>query len=388
MSLTDHFILHYLQQFDAYPFTITIHNEIHQIGEGEPRFHVTLKKIPDKKELMESTSLALGEAYMKGDLLIEGDLYETLDLFLSQIGLFTKDQHALKKLLFPSKSKKHQLEEISHHYDIGNDFYSKWLDDTMSYSCAYFKSDQDTLGMAQRQKVDYILKKLYLKKDMTLLDIGCGWGFLLLQAAKQYDVKGVGITLSKEQLKKFEAAIKTEGLEGRVSAKLLDYRDIRSLNQQFDRIVSVGMLEHVGRENYEEFFKSLNSVLKDDGLCLLHYISACEEHSGDPFLKKYIFPGGVIPSLREIISLCGTFHYSVLDVENLRRHYQKTLLCWIDGFLAHKEEFEQTYGKEFVRMWDLYLTSCAAAFHNGIVELHQILLAKKPTDLLPMTRWY
>ena len=388
MSLTDHFILHYLQQFDTYPFSITFHNETHQIGTGTPRFHVTLNQIPEKKELLESTSLALGEAYMRGDLVIEGDLYETLDLFLSQIGRFTKDQHALKKLLFPSKSKKHQLNEISHHYDIGNDFYSKWLDDTMSYSCAYFKSETDTLGMAQRQKVDYILKKLYLKEDMTLLDIGCGWGFLLLEAAKTYKVKGVGITLSKEQYAKFEAEIKKKGLEDRLSVKLLDYRDIASLNQKFDRIVSVGMLEHVGRENYEEFFRCIDSVLTKDGLCLLHYISACEEHSGDPFLKKYIFPGGVIPSLRQIISLCGTFHYPVLDVENLRRHYQKTLLCWIQNFREHQDEFKKTYGEEFVRMWDLYLTSCAAAFHNGIVELHQILFAKRPTDLLPMNRWY
>ena len=155
---------------------------------------------------------------------------------------------------------------------------------------------------------------------------------------------------------------------------------------QFDRVVSVGMLEHVGRQNYELFLKSVDSVLKPSGLFLLHYISALKEHPGDPWIKKYIFPGGMIPSLREMIQLFGDHRYYTLDVESLRRHYVKTLLCWRDNFEKHREEIAEMFDAEFVRMWELYLCSCAASFDNGIVDLHQILLSKGVNNRIPMTR--
>lgn len=177
---------------------------------------------------MTSTSIALGEAYMDGSLEIEGDLYEALDHFLGQMGKFSTDQNALKKLIFTSSSKKNQEKEVRSHYDIGNDFYKLWLDETMSYSCGYFKHEDDTLYQAQVNKVDYILEKLYLKEGMTLLDIGCGWGFLLIEAAKKYKVYGTGITLSEEQYKECQKRIKEEGLEDYVKVELMDYRDRRS----------------------------------------------------------------------------------------------------------------------------------------------------------------
>ena len=198
---------------------------------------------------MTSTSIALGEAYMKGDLEIEGDLYEALDHFLGQMGKFSTDQKALKKLIFTSSGKKNQEKEVRSHYDIGNDFYKLWLDETMSYSCGYFAHEDDTLYQAQVNKVDYILKKLYLKEGMSLLDIGCGWGFLLIEAAKKYKVHGTGITLSEEQYKECQNRIKAEGLEDYVDVELMDYRDLPKLGRQFDRVVSVGMVEHVGRDN-------------------------------------------------------------------------------------------------------------------------------------------
>ena len=215
---------------------------------------------------------------MDGDLEIEGDLYHALNMFLGQMGKFSTDKKALKKLIFSSLTKKNQQKEVSSHYDIGNDFYKMWLDETMSYSCGYFKHPEDTLYQAQVQKVERILKKLYLKEGITLCDIGCGWGYLLIEAAKKYGIKGVGITLSKEQKKKFEERIKENHLESQLEVRLMDYRDLPESGLKFDRVVSVGMLEHVGRDNYELFMKCVKSIMNPGGLFLLHYISALQEH--------------------------------------------------------------------------------------------------------------
>lgn len=388
MSITDNFLIDFLQKFDEYPFIVKLSGKEYKIGNGDPTFTVSLNKDIPKKELITSTSLALGEAYMRGDLEIEGDLFNALDHFLGQMGKFSTDKSALKKLIFSSVSKKNQEKEVTSHYDIGNDFYSLWLDETMSYSCGYFKNETDTLYDAQVNKVHYILEKLHLEKGMSLLDIGCGWGFLLIEAAKKYGVNGVGITLSKEQQKKFQDRIKEEGLEGQISVELMDYRELEKSGLSFDRVVSVGMIEHVGRDNYELYIKNVDSVLKKGGLFLLHYISALQEHSGDPWIKKYIFPGGTIPSLREIMHILGDYKFYTLDVESLRRHYYKTLLCWNHNFNENRKAIEEKMGTEFTRMWDLYLCACAATFHNGIIDLDQILISKGIKNDLPMTRWY
>ncbi|HBN55562.1 MAG TPA: SAM-dependent methyltransferase, partial [Lachnospiraceae bacterium] len=199
MNLVDHEFIKYMSRFDDCPFTLVLHGERHQIGEGEPAFSVVFRQIPKVKELMTSTSLALGEAYMDGDIQVEGELYPALRHFMGQMGKFSTDTKALGKLMFSSVSKRNQKKEVCSHYDIGNDFYRLWLDETLSYSCGYFKREEDTLYEAQCNKADRILKKLYLKEGMTVCDIGCGWGFLLLRAAKKYKVRGVGITLSREQ---------------------------------------------------------------------------------------------------------------------------------------------------------------------------------------------
>lgn len=325
---------------------------------------------------------------MRGDLELDRDLYEVLDMFMGQMGKFHTDTNALKKLIQTSKSKKNQSQEVRSHYDIGNDFYEKWLDETMSYSCGYFKEDTDTLYQAQVNKVDHILAKLHLEEGMSLLDIGCGWGFLLKRAAKQYGVHGVGITLSEEQYHKFKEDIEKEGLSDLLEVRLMDYRDLEKSGLMFDRVVSVGMLEHVGRGNYGLFLKCVDAVLKPGGLFLLHYISALEENPGDAWIKKYIFPGGTIPSLREIIQLLPDYRFYTLDVESLRRHYNKTLLCWNKNFQEHRDEVVDMFGERFARMWELYLCACAATFMNGIIDLHQILFTNDVNNELPMTRWY
>ena len=380
------FLTSYLGGIIPVAFRIQSGEESMIVGRDRPEFTVTLNEDLDKKELLTSTSLALGEAYMKEELEVDRDLYEVLNLFLGQMGKFKTDKSALKKLILTSKAKKNQEKEVRSHYDIGNEFYRLWLDETMSYSCGYFKNAEDTLYDAQVNKADHILEKLQLQEGMTLLDIGCGWGFLLMRAAKKYGIKGTGITLSKEQYQKFSEDIEREGLKDCLQVKLMDYRDLKHSGAQFDRVVSVGMLEHVGRGNYELFMENAEAVLKPEGLFLMHYISAQKEHEGDPWIKKYIFPGGTIPSLREIIDILPEYEFHVLDIESLRRHYNRTLLCWRENFLKHRAEIARMQGEEFTRMWELYLASCAATFNNGIIDLHQILVSKGINNRLPMTR--
>lgn len=380
------FLTSYLGGIIPVAFRIQSGEESMIVGRDRPEFTITLNEDLDKKELLTSTSLALEEAYMKEELEVDRDLYEVLNLFLGQMGKFKMDKSALKKLILTSKAKKNQEKEVRFHYDIGNEFYRLWLDETMSYSCGYFKNAEDTLYDAQVNKADHILEKLQLQEGMTLLDIGCGWGFLLMRAAKKYGIKGTGITLSKEQYQKFSEDIEREGLKDRLQVELMDYRDLKHSGVQFDRVVSVGMLEHVGRGNYELFMENAEAVLKPEGLFLLHYISAHKEHEGDPWIKKYIFPGGTIPSLREIIDILPEYEFHVLDIESLRRHYNRTLLCWRENFLKHRAEIARMQGEEFTRMWELYLASCAATFNNGIIDLHQILTSKGINNRLPMTR--
>lgn len=380
------YISQYLKDLIPVSFELETAEEFQTIGTGPAEFKVTLKRPLPRTELLRSTSLALGEAYMRGDIELDRDLFEVLDLFLGQMGRFKSNKRALRSLIYTSKSKGNQKKEVTSHYDIGNDFYRLWLDETMSYSCGYFKRAGDSLFEAQVQKVDHILEKLQLEKGMTLLDIGCGWGFLLKRAAQHYGVKGVGITLSEEQYRQFSEEIRDQHMEDRLEVRLMDYRDLEKSGLSFDRVVSVGMLEHVGRGNYECFLQNVEAVLNPEGLFLLHYISAQEEHPGDPWIKKYIFPGGTVPSLREIIDLMPEYRFFTLDVESLRRHYTQTLLCWRENFLKYRKEIAEKYGEEFTRMWELYLASCAATFHNGVIDLHQILVSKGVNNRIPMTR--
>lgn len=388
LHILDTFLIHYLHRFDKYCFTVTLHDKTYTIGEGEPLFHVKIHKDIPKKELLSSTSLALGEAYMRKDLEIEGDLFTALQCILSQTSQFSLDKSALGRILYTSESKATQKKQVSSHYDLGNDFYSLWLDTSMSYSCAYFKEDTDTLEQAQHHKVHYILEKLHLEKGMTLLDIGCGWGYLLIEAAKTYGVKGYGCTLSKEQWKKGQERIEKMGLQGQVQIDLIDYRDLVDEGRQYDRIVSVGMLEHVGRSNYPLYMETAEHLLKDGGMFLLHYISGHDESVGNPWMRKYIFPGGTLPSLREIVNLAYDNDFQIIDIESLRRHYYKTLMCWYHNFQGVRDQVAADKGEEFVRMWDLYLCGCAVSFYIGNIDLHQILMTKGTKNNLPMTRWY
>lgn len=359
-----------------------------KVGENEPLFKIILKKPIPKKDILTSTTLAFGEAYMNGDLEVEGDFLLMLNTVLKYKDKFTTDFKGLPKIFSNLTSTKKQKEEVTYHYDIGNDFYKLWLDDTLSYSCAYFKNENESLGEAQLNKIHHLLKKLNLREGITLLDIGCGWGALLIEAAKLYKIKGLGITLSEEQFKAFKERIEKENLQDYLQVKLMDYRELEKSGLLFDRVVSVGMLEHVGRSNYDLFMKCVSKVLKKEGVFVLHYISGLYESEGDAWIKKYIFPGGVIPTLREIISLSADYRFYTVDVESLRMHYYKTLLKWADNFEKNTDKVREMFDEKFVRMWRMYLYSCAACFYTGVIDLHQIVFTKGVNNFLPLTREY
>ncbi|WP_319001794.1 cyclopropane-fatty-acyl-phospholipid synthase family protein [Clostridium estertheticum] len=356
-------------------------------GEGESKFKIILNEPIPKGDIINNPSIALGEGYMTKKLEVVGSVQSVIESLYNNKESFLKKsakyQHLIKKI---KNSIKRSKDNIEFHYDIGNDFYKLWLDDTMSYSCGYFKNDTDSLYQAQINKINHILKKLNLKEGQTLLDIGCGWGELIITAAKQYKVKAIGITLSEEQFEKVNERIKAEGLEDLVEVKLEDYRELKNL--KFDRIVSIGMLEHVGLDNLSEYFHVVNSLLNDKGLSLVHCITGINEGGTNTWIDKYIFPGGHVPAIKTIISDIAEQNFELIDIESLRRHYGKTLEHWAGNFENALPVIEKSKDEMFIRMWRLYLNSCAASFNCGNINLHQILFAKGVNNDLPLTREY
>ena len=389
MNVDKMFLKAFLHNFEGESFSVKFWDgdEV-KIGDNTPLFKIILNKPIPKKDILASTTLAFGVAYMNGDLEVEGDFLLMLNTVLKYKEKFTTDFKGLPKIFSNLTSAKKQKEEVTYHYDIGNDFYKLWLDDTLSYSCGYFKNENDSLYEAQMNKIHHLLKKLNLREGLTLLDIGCGWGALLIEAAKQYKIKGLGITLSEEQYKVFKERIEKENLQDYLDVKLMDYRELEKSGLLFDRVVSVGMLEHVGRSNYDLFMKCVSKILKKEGIFVLHYISGLYESEGDAWIKKYIFPGGVIPTLREIISISADYRFYTVDVESLRMHYYKTLLKWADNFEKNIDKVREMFDEKFVRMWTMYLYSCAACFYTGVIDLHQIVFTKGVNNSLPVTRDY
>jgi len=319
-------------------------------------------------------SLALGESYMDGwwDA-------NSLDIFFYNIlkaGLDVKVV-GLKNIIFPylkakllNRQKTHAHHIGEWHYDIGNDLYSAMLDNNMQYSCAYWKTAKN-LNQAQEDKMDLICRKLQLKKGETLLDIGCGWGGLLKYAAKKYGIKGVGITVSKNQ-----AALAQQNCKGLpIEIKIEDYR---KLSKQFDKIVSVGMIEHVGFKNYKEYMNVVHRCLKDNGIFLLHTIGSNEttRSIGDLWTDKYIFPDGKLPSILQLTEASEKL-FVMEDWHNFGAYYDKTLMAWRENFIKAWPRLKDKYDERFYRMWIYYLSSCAGSFRNRQIQLWQIVYTKK-----------
>lgn len=361
--------------------------DIETYGEGDPEFKLVLYEPIPKADIISDPSLAFGEAYMHNKVEIEGSVQRVIESLYNNQASFLHDKNTYTKLakLF-SNNLKRSKENVQHHYDIGNDFYRLWLDDTMTYSCAYFRSEQDSLTQAQHNKVHHILSKLNLQKGQTLLDIGCGWGELIITAALNYHAKALGITLSSEQYERVSERIREEDLQDFVEVQLLDYRELK--NRFFDRVVSVGMIEHVGKEHLREYFSTVNQLLPDGGVSLLHSITSYEEAATNSWIEKYIFPGGYIPSVQELIGDMAANGFIVLDVESLRLHYAKTLEHWAANFEQALPVINETKDHTFIRMWRLYLNSCAASFKCGNIDVHQFLFAKGVNNDWPWTRDY
>ena len=356
-------------------------------GEGESIAKIIMHELIPIKEIVAHASLTFGEAYMDGKIEIQGNLQELVTLaYRSQDSFFNNSKFS-KLIPKHSHSEKVSKNDVQSHYDIGNDFYEMWLDKTMTYSCAYFASDSDTLEDAQMNKVRHILNKLHAQEGETLLDIGCGWGTLLFTAAKEYGLKASGVTLSQQQYDFVSDKIKAEGLTGQVTVYLEDYRELK---EQYDHVTSVGMFEHVGKENLAAYFSKIDQLLVENGTALIHGITGQHKGAGvDAWINKYIFPGGYIPNLAENIDHIMDAHLQVDDLEPLRRHYQKTLEIWTDNFHDVSESVISRYGERFYRMWDLYLQACAASFESGNIDVVQYLLTKGASSTnLPMTRSY
>ncbi|NMM63901.1 class I SAM-dependent methyltransferase [Clostridium sp. P21] len=361
--------------------------EVEKYGEGESKFTIVFNEHISKADIIRDPFIAFGEGYMTKKLDIEGDVQKVIEsLYNNKESFLSNGNKYMGLIKRMSNTIKNSREYIQHHYDIGNDFYKLWLDSTMTYSCGYFKSNDDSLETAQKNKVKHILKKLCLEEGQTLLDIGCGWGELIITAAKQYKVKAMGITLSSEQFAKVNERIKDEGLEDLVQVKLTDYRELE--NVKFDRIVSVGMVEHVGKEHIGEYFNAVNNLLNEKGVSMLHCITAIGEGGTNTWIDKHIFPGGYIPSVKELIDNMTDYNFYLNDVESLRRHYGRTLEHWARNFENKLPEIRKTKDETFIRMWRLYLNASAASFNCGNIDIHQFLFAKCVNNELPWTREY
>ncbi|CAM2838492.1 SAM-dependent methyltransferase [Fructilactobacillus fructivorans] len=358
-------------------------------GEGEPKAHITIHKAIPIKDITNNASIALGEAYMDGVITIEGiSLEDLVAAAYLDTSSFLHNKKFIKWLPKSSHSEAASKKDVQKHYDIGNEFYKIWLDKTMTYSCGYWESPEDSLYDAQMNKVHHIIKKLNPQPGGTLLDIGCGWGTLMLIAAKEYDLKVTGVTLSQEQCDYVNEQIKKYGLEDVAEVRLQDYRELPK-SEKWDYITSVGMFEHVGKENLDEYFKVVSDHLAQNGNALIHGITRQQGGAINGWLNKWIFPGGYIPGLTENLDHIIDNGMQIYDLESLRRHYQKTTETWDKNFNAHRKEIENMFDERFCRMWDLYLQACAASFKVGNIDVMQYLISKGPAGAsLPMTRDY
>jgi cyclopropane-fatty-acyl-phospholipid synthase len=338
--------------------------------------------------------LAVGECYMSGDLAFEkgdiGELFEIVGRNQAQAGeapsgVFAETFAAVRRQLEQWNDRQASRRNVAHHYDISNDLYRLFLDEDLQYSCAYFARPDMTLDEAQGAKRAHIAAKLLLKPGMRVLDIGCGWGGLALELAARHGVEVLGVTLSQEQIALARERAEAAGLAGQVTFSLTDFRDVQG---PFDRIVSVGMFEHVGSPHYREFFAQVRRLLKDDGVALLHSIGRrTPPATTNAFTRKYIFPGGYIPSISETVAAIEKAALWVTDVEVLRLHYAETLRHWRVRFVAARATVLKSYDERFFRMWEYYLASAELAFRHGGQMVFQMQLAKD-VDSVPIVRDY
>jgi len=361
---------------------------------GPPQVTVRLSDPTLPRRLVQNVDLAVGEGYMDGTLTVDGDdLHLLLELGIRNIerGNLVWWQRALEALRRATRVLKQfnpafrARRNVAHHYDLSGELYDLFLDEDRQYSCGYFRTPADTLETAQNNKKAHIAAKLLLAPGMRVLDIGCGWGGLALKLARDHGVRVLGITLSEEQQRIATRRAVEAGLDDRVQFRLTDYRDIED---QFDRIVSVGMFEHVGAPHYRTFFRKVHDRLSPEGIALIHTIGrASPPGATSPWIAKYIFPGGYVPALSEIMQAVEHEALWPTDVEIWRLHYAETLRLWGERFEANAEKARALYDERFWRMWRYYLASCEQTFRFNRQCVFQLQLARRQ-DAVPLTRDY
>lgn len=382
--------------FPANPYltgSITLWNGEQLIfGKGAPKFDILFKNAQIFEDILSQPSLGFGEGYIEGSIEITGHLGDALEwLHKYNAGdKLTPIQKAricwlqLKKKATPSQSRA----DVQFHYDKGNDFYRIWLDRGMNYSCAFFTREDEELEKAQLNKIHRSLKKLRVHPGHRLLDIGCGWGSPLIEAVKTFGAgKAVGLTLSKNQFELGNRRIADAGLSDRAEIRLQDYREISK--QEFgtyDRILSIGMFEHVGEENIDIFFKTAEKLLRKHGIFLLHTIGRTRKEAMDPWITKYIFPGTYLPSLGEIAAKAQKKGFDLVDVENLRQHYDRTLGHWAARFEKNIDRIGKYMDEQQQRMWLFYLYGCQMGFRYNPLHVFQVLYSKGRRHDWPLVR--
>ena len=370
--------------------------DAHRYGDGkDPVAGFALRTPQAERRMVTDPSLAFGELYMSGDIVpLDCDIYDVLELFMHN--LYKGEVHPMETLMYHLRGLRRRADQfnpawrarrnVAHHYDLDDRLYRLFLDRDWQYSCAYFPTGTETLDEAQAAKKRHIASKLRLDRPgLEVLDIGCGWGGTAITLAQDWGARVTGITLSEEQLAVAERRAREAGVQDRVSFKLMDYRD---WSQPVDRIVSVGMFEHVGVNHYQTFFKKVRGILRSDGLALIHAIGrAAGPATTNPWLAKYIFPGGYSPALSEVMPAIERSGLWLTDLEVLRLHYAKTLRHWRTRFAANRAKVADLYDERFCRMFEFYLAGCEIAFRRADHMVWQAQLS--PTvDTLPLTRDY
>ncbi len=373
------------------PLSIQLWNGTRVDLADPPRVALKVPDLTGIRYFLNPTLDSLGQAYVEGKIDVEGHATDVIDVAAQLAAGSSEEEDIRRKRKRSRHSREVDAESIAYHYDVSNEFYRLWLDSDMVYSCGYFHDENDSLEAAQQQKIDLILNKLNVRSGDRLLDIGCGWGSLIIRAAQKYGAKAVGVTLSRNQYELAQERITKAGLADRCEVRLEDYRDVRGT---FDRIASVGMFEHVGLKNLRQYFDKINALLKDNGTVLNHGITSTDPDSGQSpfgggaFIDQYVFPNGELPHLSLALREMSAAGLEAVDMESLRRHYVMTLNHWTRRFEENSEQLRALAGDKRWRIWRVYLAGCAHGFAQHWISVYQILGVKAGASVLPLTREY
>lgn len=377
------------------PLRLTLWNgDQLDIGGNKPEVTIHVPRPASLPYLLRPSLDSLGRAYIEGKLEVEGRLQAIVQIANQLAELGSRQRTRLGKLFIPrSHSRAQDARAIAYHYDVSNEFYAAFLDPAMVYSCGYFEHGDEDLTTAQEKKIDHILNKISIKPGQTLLDIGCGWGALVIRAAQRYGAQCIGITLSAQQQAWANERIKLLGLQDQIRIQLLDYRDVHG---QYDRITSVGMFEHVGLKNLPTYFRKLNELLAVDGLMMNHGICTTNtdhrtaRYGAGEFISQYVFPQGELPHIGSVLRAMQDGGLETIDAENLRRHYARTCTLWADNFERNDALIRTLVDNKTYRIWRIYLAGCAHAFEHDWVALYQVLCGKagRASNVLPWSRRY